>query len=187
MEKLIAYHGSEAEKTAIITQLNAHRAADEIIKGQYWQNGNGRAVGCTVHSCDHSLYESRFGIPHMLARLEDCIFEGLPNDKAKDWPIRFMSAVNVGADLSLVGWKFLHWILTDEKINPGICHPLVRDAVAQAAAVIYQLAQGDPPIARAESAESAARAAWRAARAASAESAAYEKMADVLIELIEAA
>lgn len=39
MAKLIAYHGKDEIKTAIMAQLALHREADEIVKGQYWENG----------------------------------------------------------------------------------------------------------------------------------------------------
>ena len=179
---IIAYHGNDSEKSAILAQLAVHRAADAIEKGKYWEGGKGCAVGCTIYSGNHAEYESRFGIPQMLARLEDCIFEGLPNDKAVDWPTRFMSAIKPGADLSLVGWKFLHWILTNSDVNPGITHPLAKDAVAQAAEVICAISKGEPPNESAAwSAESAASAARSAA------SAAFEKMADYLVMLFETA
>lgn len=195
MSDLIAYHGEKSVKTGIIRQLKAHAKADEIEKGIYWQNGKGCAVGCTIHGNDHAEYEPRFGIPQMLARLEDTIFEGLPNSTAKAWPIRFMSAVTPGQDLSRVGWQFLHWLLTDETINPGINDPLVKDAIRQCAYVLVPLTKGEPVDTRAaeSAARRAARATWSAASAesaasaASAESAAYVRMADKLIELIEAA
>ena len=157
----IAFKDTTITKPAILRQLRAHAAADQIVKGRYWQNGKGCAVGCTIHSSKHAEYESRFGIPQMLARLEDCIFEGLPNDKAKAWPVRFMSAVQPGTDLSCVGWKFLHWLLMDEKVNPGIKHPLVRDTIKQCADVLIPLSKGQPVDRSA--AESAACAAWSAA------------------------
>jgi hypothetical protein len=130
---MLAFTGTTISKPEIIAQLEAHADADEIVKGQYWQDGRGCAVGCTIHSGDHAEYEPRFGIPQMIARLEDCIFEGLPDIAAKEWPLRFMWAVRPGSDLSLVGWQFLHWLLTDKTVNPGIDHPLVRDAVRQCA------------------------------------------------------
>jgi hypothetical protein len=142
MTKLIAYHNDPKVKTAIIAQLKAHHKADEFVKGFYWEDGKGCAVGCTLHSGRHAEYEPRFGIPQMLARLEDCIFEGLSNGKAKDWPIKFMSAIKPGTDLSLVGWKFLYWLLTDKKVNPGIEHPLVKDAVKQCADMLVSLTEG---------------------------------------------
>ena len=210
-----AYHNSPQLKSDILATLAAHRAADEIVKGQYWQDGKGCAVGCTIKSGNHMAYESQFGIPVVLAQIEDRIFEGLPNDKAMLWPERFMSAINVGADLSLVGWKFQWWLLTDEAVNPGINHPLVKDAVKLCADALYPLTKETPAgwsaarVAARSTALNAARvaesaalnaarvatrstalngawSAWSASLAArnAAESAAYEKMADKLIDLL---
>jgi hypothetical protein len=174
---MIAYHGKSTEKSKILKQLRAHARADEIIKGGYWGDGKGCAVGCTLHSNRHEDYEPKFGIPQMLARLEDTVFEGLPNDEAKEWPVQFMEAIAAGADLSRVGWQFLHWLLTDKDVNPGIDHPLVRDAVRRCADVLVPLTRGKRvnlsaarPAAR--SAAAAARlAAWSADAARLAESA----------------
>jgi len=178
---LLAYHGKKSIKTNILKQLQKHHDADELVKGQYWEGGKGCAVGCTIYSSNHSEYEPRFGIPQMLAKLEDRIFEGLPNDKAKEWPIAFMSAIKPGADLSRVGWQFMHWLLTDETVNPGINHPLVKDAIKQCADVLISLTKGQPvDESAARSARSAESAAW------SAESA-YVLMSEKIIELLKAA
>ena len=108
-----AFHNDEKIKAKYITRLKAHYDADEIVKGVYWEHGKGCAVGCTIHSSSHAAYETELGIPAALARLEDSIFEGLPNADAKEFPLRFLNAINVGADLSLVTDKFLHWLLVD--------------------------------------------------------------------------
>jgi hypothetical protein len=231
---MLAYHNDPQIKADILAQLALHRAHDELVKGQYWENGKGCAIGCTIYSSKHVEYESRFGIPQMLAHLEDAIFEGLPNDKAKEWPERFMGAVRPGADLSCVGWQFLYWLLTDPQINPGIEHVLVKDAVKQCADVIACLAKGaniesvtksadcaagaarnaagaarstDCAAGAARSADCAESAAWSAVRnaegvarsaawsaagaarnaARNAEGAAWIRMSDKLLELIEAA
>lgn len=133
---LIAYHGNPFEKDAILAQLRRHRLADEIVRGVYWENGKGCAVGCTVYSGSHEQYEPRFGIPATIALLEERIFEGLANEEAKLWPERLMGAIVPGSDLSRVPLRFLHWLLTDPLVNPGIEHRHVRDAVAQCAAVL---------------------------------------------------
>jgi hypothetical protein len=178
---MLAYHNDQSVKDQILSQISDHALADEIVKGQYWEDGKGCAVGCTIHSGKHAEYETRFGIPQMLAHLEDGIFEGLPNDKAKEWPARFMGAIIPGLDLSLVGWKFLHWILTDAEVNPGIDDPIVKEAMSQCADLIFKISVGGPldrsaADSAAWSARSAAdRAADSAARSAawSAESAAW--------------
>lgn len=174
--KLVAYHADPQIKLDILRTLKAHRAADEIVKGIYWENGKGCAVGRTINSSNHAEYETRFGIPRELALLEDEIFDGLPNDQAVDWPIKFMGAIEPGADLSLVVPQFRHLLLTDASVNPGIDHPLVRDAVAECAAIVKSHALGLPidtsaawravwsaawsAVRSAEGAESAARSAW---------------------------
>jgi hypothetical protein len=111
---MLAYHNDAAGKAVILAQLQAHRDADQIIQGVYWENGKGCAVGCTIHSGKHAEYEPRFGIPQVLARLEDRIFEGLPNAVAKDWPLRFMAAIRPGAELSKVWPQFAAWLLVDD-------------------------------------------------------------------------
>src|SRR5258706_14596134 len=110
---MLAYHNDPVVKAAILAQLQAHHDADQIVKGTYWEGGKGCAVGCTVHSSNHAEYEPRFGIPQVLARLEDRIFEGLSNELAKEWPMRFMSSVRPGADLSDIWPKFAAWLLAD--------------------------------------------------------------------------
>jgi len=108
-----SYHNDPAIKTKYLARVKAHRLADELVKGKYWEGGKGCAVGCTVHSGNHSAYEKELGIPQKLARLEDGIFESLPNDKAMEWPEAFLEAVHVGSDLSSVADQFLHWLLVD--------------------------------------------------------------------------
>ena len=170
---MIAYHGSQTEKDAILKQLQLHYDADEIVHGTYWENGKGCAVGCTIHGSDHAQYEPRFGIPQALAHLEDIIFEGMSNGKSKEWPLRFMRAIKPGAHLEHVQWAFLSRILTDEKITPGINHPVVKDAVARVAVLCAAWATGTPieESAAASAAWSAARSAASAARNATASAA----------------
>ena len=130
---MIAYHRNKELKRSIIAELEAHRAADRLVKGRYWENGKGCAVGCTIKSGNHSLYESKFGIPQSLARLEDAIFEGLPNQLAQHWPVRFMSSINVGADLSLVQWHILTWIVQRANPDPDAVVQRVLDGLAMLA------------------------------------------------------
>jgi len=122
---MLAYHNRPELKSAVLAQLAQHREADRIKKGHYWERGKGCAVGCTLESlrqieglaelahADHALYERYLGVPMMLARLEDGLFEALPNGTSQAWPERFAAAIRPGADLSMVGPKFLHWLLSD--------------------------------------------------------------------------
>ena len=101
-----AFLGKASVKREYLSRVRKHRKADELIHGTYWEHGKGCAVGCTVHSGNHGDYETQLGIPRILARLEDGIFESLSNGKAQEWPERFLSAIKPGADLSLVWPKF---------------------------------------------------------------------------------
>lgn len=108
---MIAFHGDEKIKQKYLDRVRAHKEADEIIKGKYWENGKGCAVGCTIHSGNHDSYETELGIPRLLAKLEDGIFEGLPDHLAKEWPEKFLSSIPVGANLSSVWPNFAYWLL----------------------------------------------------------------------------
>jgi hypothetical protein len=132
---MLAYHNDETIKTNILTQLAAHRAADEIVKGRYWEHGKGCAIGCTIYSGRHVEYETRFGVPQVLARLEDRIFEGLPNDVAMTWPERFISAIPVGADLAMVWPCFALWLLSEELPQHARGSDLCAAAIAAVAAL----------------------------------------------------
>jgi len=117
MKPLLAFHNDLAIKEKYLARVRAHAAADEIINGQYWEDGMGCAVGCTIHGADHSKYEVELGIPTVLARLEDKLFESIFRfDPAfsKAWPERFLSAPRVGADLTTIWPKFAHWLLVDQ-------------------------------------------------------------------------
>lgn len=115
MTKLLSFHGQQSIKDEYISRIKLHAAADEIIKGTYWQNGKGCAVGCTVHSNNHLSYGTELGIPLDLAIYEDKIFESLPNDEAKKFPLEFLESIPVGVNLEKVGLNFSLWLVTDEK------------------------------------------------------------------------
>ncbi len=51
--KLIAFHGDSTVKEKYLSRVRAHREADELKKGYYWQHGKGCAVGCTIHGSAH--------------------------------------------------------------------------------------------------------------------------------------
>jgi hypothetical protein len=113
-KKLLAFHNDRAIQKKYLTRVSDHRKADQIVQGHgYWNGREGCAVGCTLHSRNHAAYEAELGIPVILARLEDRIFEGLERKRARTWPERFLQAPKIGADLSMVWPQFAHWMLVD--------------------------------------------------------------------------
>jgi hypothetical protein len=142
---MFAFHNDAGMKSTILAGLATHRAADEIVQGRYWENGKGCAVGCTLESIrrmkgieniDHSSHrtaEKETGIPQILWRLEDRIFEGLPNELAKDWPEQFTSAIRPGADLTMIWPRFALWILKEELSQYVTKRPGTAAAIAEVA------------------------------------------------------
>ena len=112
---MIAYHNDPALKDRLLAEMAAHREAERLTQGIYWNGAKGCAVGCLLQDPTgaHLRYETEFGIPAQLAYLEDRIFERLPFSEAKKWPERFLAAIPVGADLSLVWPRFALWLLCD--------------------------------------------------------------------------
>ena len=140
---MLTFHGKQELKDQKIAQVRAHRQADQLVKGQYWQDGKGCAIACTIHSSDHYAYEIEMGIPVELAYLEDRIFEGLDNGKAMMWPERFLEAIPVGVDLrrSHINKRFVLALITDEK--RGILNRIKNtDARAEATKIAEILSRG---------------------------------------------
>jgi hypothetical protein len=137
---LRAFHGDPAIKQRYVERVRAHAAADEIIHGRYWENGRGCAVGRTIHSSDHRAFEIELGIPRILAHLEDRIFERMDRERAREFPGAFLRAIEPGADLSAVPWRFLIWFLSE--ILPERDHPEVFEAVLAARQFLGPLASG---------------------------------------------
>ena len=139
--KMLAYHNDPSIKAKLLAALEDHATNDRLLKGHYWENGKGCAVGCTLYSfgekvtSDHSAYERLFGIPQIIARLEDCFFERLKNGESQKWPIRFSEAIKPGADLSMVWPKFAVWLLTEE-----LARSFDKKKNAAASAVIERVA-----------------------------------------------
>ena len=118
-------------KEELLEEIKTHRKNDQLIKGVYGEGKNGDwrgcAVGCSIHSINHRLgkkyatnnhvvYEIELGIPVWLARLEDTIFEGLPDKDSQAWPEKFIKAIPVGIDeekLEMVKWKFCSFIFSN--------------------------------------------------------------------------
>ena len=180
---MIAYHGNPELKTQMVALAHEHQRLDRVVRGAYGRLGKqgewtgGCAVGCTLESArqltgdaavdhsDHAAYERYLGIPTVLARLEDGIFEGLPLDEALTWPVRFLEAVPVGADLSMVWPRFAVWLMDD--LVTSTINPDVVAAAARVQALYRRWVDGDKP-GRDEwfSAAEAAYAAYAAATAA---------------------
>ncbi len=183
----------------------AHVAADTIVQGIYWdeQNHRGCFIGCLAHDDDPEINEAEYGLPIMLQRIAEDIFEALPAADAKVFFAALPDAVGCdGKDLSRVGWQFLAAELRSLPPQPADIQEVIDPVIAG----MDRLANGqDWPAATAKAAANAAanaayayaaRAAWAAAYAATnaANAAAYAAHAvvrlrqrDLLLQLISEA
>lgn len=206
-------------KQQFVDEIKKHQVADNFISGKYWDEdtGKGCAVGCSlnsivqltgtyIYSNDHSSYEEFLGVPEWVARVEDVIFEGLPEKKRKEWPLVFSKAVPEGVDLNQIKIPFIRYILEQNikiqkeklKNNPGL-KEISKRYILVNKDILYMHKTGLAAelaaelVARsvAKSAELAAWAAWLTAESVeSAESvklAAFEKYAKKFISLLKGA
>jgi len=119
-----------------------HIEADAVVQGDYWSEDEqkGCFIGCLVHADRPDLIEERYGIPVMITKIAEAIFERLPADEAKQFFADFPAAINNdGKDLSRVGWQFLAQTLRD---LPPITAE-VQDVVDLVVAGLDRLAEGE--------------------------------------------
>jgi len=87
-----AFHNDEKIKQKYLNRVADHRKADELVKGSTGSNGKGCAVWCTLNKYNHKAYEKELGIPEWLARVEDLLFEQLPDNRSQKWPEQFLKS-----------------------------------------------------------------------------------------------
>jgi hypothetical protein len=171
------------DKDEIISRMLEHIEADQLVKGQYWEDGKGCAIACLTHSNDHQAAADMLGIDLRMAHLYDAIFEGLPSVESRDWSLQFLGAIPEGRELNTakVWYQWASRLLTRAKSRIGEgeepwrqrCH----EAVGQVIALCDHAAAGevvtndewlDARDAAADAAGAAGAAAWAAWAAAGA-------------------
>lgn len=88
------------QRQEFLDQSRAHYAADMLLKGTFGTEKTGTfrgcSVGCHLHhinpehraSGKHAAVANYYGYPEWLARLQDSIFEGLPDDECNRWHLQ---------------------------------------------------------------------------------------------------
>jgi len=166
-------------------QVAAHVAADAITQGSYWDEDSKRGcfIGCLAHSDDPGINEQTYGLPVMVQRIAESIFESLPDDEAKAFFAALPDAVGCdGKDLSKVGWQFLAAELRALPAQTAKIQVVIDPVIAG----MDLLASGQEWAAPA-AACAAARAARAAAVDAAACAAARRRQRDTLLALISQA
>lgn len=167
---VIAYHGKQSIKDALVIQFAAHRAADAVIQGTGYQNGRGCFVGCCLQNYDHSQFERMFGWPQWFSRLAETIFEGLLVENAPQFGTDLIAAVPVG--FSWLGFREKFLVRLQHRNIARIKGDSpqeirVRTAIGQVIDVLgsAELARSAAELARSAAAKSAADAAYSAGSA----------------------
>ena len=131
-KQLSAYNNDPSFKEAFMSELRKHEAADAVRQGFYGREDDnavgfrGCSVGCALHSLntirgehayygDHEHLAEWLDIPVEIVYINDAIFEGLPVEDAKRFPLQFAEAIQLGYDYEQLKTfpKFAHTILTD--------------------------------------------------------------------------
>ena len=191
---MLTYQNDKKFKKEMVSEMVWHRKQDNLIKGTYAKNGKFCAVGCGVESLnrrkgleikhdDHAAYAKALGIPEWLARLEDTLFENLPSEESKEFPVKFLRAIPVGVDLEPVKWRFCAFILKENIERVLALKDISEDLKKQVVDAIRGcLALHEQAVKSGNWDESAAEsAAW------SARSAAYSRYAKELLRLLRSA
>lgn len=114
---MLAYHNDASVKERLLARALAHQQEHHFVQNySYWRDGKGSALGALAQKAKapalHLQREAH--IPEPLGLLMDEIFERLPVSKYEQFPHRFIKAIKVGADLSLVVSYFFTWLLSEE-------------------------------------------------------------------------
>ena len=172
-ERVISFFGDQCLRDAVVERVREHQRLDQIAQQIYWDGSKGCAIGCVLHGDQHLAFEQQLGLPVFLAYIDEHIFERLPLEEARAWPLRFIEAVPVGVDLELVFPRFMHWLLSDPNGMRQYANaetlPIIDSLVAMYARRIEgvpfdQCAAESAWSAATSAAESAAERAWSAAR-----------------------
>ena len=177
---MISYPSSFLSREVMIAEARAHRKAGRLVSGEYWSDGNGCSIGCSIETVnrrmgggmshhDHAGLAAALGIPESLVQLQDAIYEGLPKDLRQDWPERFYTALPEGADLSGVWPLFAVWLLREvvlpvAGVNRHVVERVARGIETNWAHDDWKSTEVFALAASGVFAEPAARAAERAAR-----------------------
>ncbi len=111
---LRAFHGDAARQRKIIDRVRLHQEHDEILQGAAGHDGKGCTVWCALDKYDHGLLAREMQIPCSLVYANENVFEGSAVAFANKWPLRFVSAPKLGADLSLVPHQLYVWLMSGE-------------------------------------------------------------------------
>jgi hypothetical protein len=143
----------------LTAEVNRHIASDSVKQNSY----KTCFIGCLArHQDDPQYIEDTYGIPVMLTRILETIFEGVPAQEAVEFFAAFPAAVaKDGKDLTKVIWKFLVEVLKKLPQQPQEIQEVIDPVIAG----LSLLAEGkewnkDDALAASNGAENASSHSW---------------------------
>jgi len=107
-----AFTGDPAVKAELLDRLTTHAANGTLRFGvTAWDGQGGTPLGVSTQGGDVADYAARFGYPLALAGLLDPMTAYAAPDRAVDTALAWVTAVDVGADLSAVPERIVHDLL----------------------------------------------------------------------------
>ncbi len=141
-----AFNGEQSIKDAILSRIAEHREAGNIVRNVEWKDGKGGAAAVTVNAYKFDRFETELGIPNELGRIEDRIFDGLHKNDGEQFAVDFIEAIEPGADLSAVKYRFFLRLLSDpDRGAANMRRGLSADRVDRVAALFQRAVDGDIP------------------------------------------
>lgn len=119
----LAWHGSK-KKADVLAEFMGHIKADELVAGTYGnfledpRKYQACAVGCLTGGPYHERFPEYFGIPEPIAYIQEIIFEEMSKvdpKAAQTWAYNFLEAIPEGADLDVVIFQVMLWLLKDKR------------------------------------------------------------------------
>ena len=116
----LTWHNDPAVKAFYVERMRRHQEQDDLIQGTFGEQlpggWKGCAVGCVIDfntekhpfqtTTPHRAMFKRTGIPLWLCRAVDDLFESCDFAYARQFPLRLLTAIPVGSDLSTVKEEF---------------------------------------------------------------------------------
>ena len=114
---------SKVKKAKYLKLAKTHRTADRFSQGKWIKEGKdkegmhrGCFYGCLMQTRDGVLSSasSVMGLPEWIVRVSEKIFEGLPKDLAKEFPVKLLEAIPTTTDTEQM-WKDWNYAVLMDK------------------------------------------------------------------------
>lgn len=174
-----------------VEKMKADIEAERLVSGVVTE-GEGKTlrgcwISCVLGEYDHKKMADKMKWPLALVRISENVFEGLGDMQLEQsFAVEVLSAPKPNADMSLVHWKFLHWMVSDmlekhadEKVKKA-CLPALKVLLDKSQDI--EVSKGAAYAAANAAASSGAHATYAAY--ATAYAAPYKEVGDKLLEFM---